>query len=581
MGVGSEKLCPLTSFLAKPQGHGVDILEISLFPRPLPESPGGCPLGPGSSRCTRRRWVHGTAERPACALGCLPRGRELGHAGPEAEEQGCAGLCWATVDTQWGKVGLDGVTVVDEVLVGGAVPGAHAHPPPRSGFPRWAPWGPVPGTLFGDLTANTRVRGHVGEPPLVRPRPRRSIGAARVSWDRTLPSPCGSFLPPCLSLRVSVSFVALRGSCLRFEGPRGLCLWSERNPSGGWQPVEDGDAGFPAGPEGQLTVREPAWMSRQPKVPGMTLLALRPAKGSCAGARRECAGTGRLGRGGGRSWPSRTARRRRRRRCRCRSLRVGPCPCPRAWTVRSHHGLASGSAGLSWGRRVPLRERLAPRPKNRAPLVRVLSPLPPAPGPRPQAPGPSPQPPALAGMSLPSEQGLCATGCRSARVGRTDAREGTGRTLGTWRRIWRGGGSGEEAGCFPQVGWNLTSAGWPRKNEVLGHRLGRTGGSRLQGRKRKRSPRVEDGQVSRQRRASDLGPCGCQESLYALEHTDRGRNRHPPYTFMSSCCGVCGPPPEGEKHDVQVCRTPLLLWDAVGVSVCIGVCVCVCARACV
>lgn len=38
LGVGIEKLCPLTSSLAKPQGHGVDILEISLFPRPLPES---------------------------------------------------------------------------------------------------------------------------------------------------------------------------------------------------------------------------------------------------------------------------------------------------------------------------------------------------------------------------------------------------------------------------------------------------------------------------------------------------------------------------------------------------------------
>lgn len=156
---------------------------------------------------------------------------------------------------------------------------------------------------------------------------------------------------------------------------------------------------------------------------------------------------------------------------------------------------------------------------------------------------PLPQAPAFRGVSLPSEQGLCPTCCLSARVGRTEVREGTGRTLGTWRGMWQLQRCGELCGgrrvCVAgPAGVLLLSTGGteslstccPRQNEALGCSdtgLGEDVAPSLQGGEPKGALRVRVGRVSCQRRASDLGLRGSQRSLYALGHTDWGRNRHP------------------------------------------------------
>lgn len=199
---GQTLAAPSPPSWPKPRGTVVTSWRSPWFPVPCPRAP------VVSKRGTCRRRAPGTAESPACALGCLPRGQEPGHAGPEPEEQGFAGL--ALSPTQWGRGGPRWGDLGGEVLVGRAVPGAHTHT--LAGFPEtgalWIPLrGPggggavrrVPGSLAS--WPSTRIGVHLGDPPLAWP-PSPKIAAAHLSRKPALPSPCGSSLsvPPCRSL---------------------------------------------------------------------------------------------------------------------------------------------------------------------------------------------------------------------------------------------------------------------------------------------------------------------------------------------------------------------------------------------
>ena len=113
-----ERLFTLTSFLSKAPGHrGVDLLDL-LVPLALAPEPGGVrmPCGPGrQQRPPRRAWVPRNRGPPCLPSRLLPGGERLGHPGPEAEEQDFA---WPTLDSRWGKLGVDPVTPEDEVLEG-------------------------------------------------------------------------------------------------------------------------------------------------------------------------------------------------------------------------------------------------------------------------------------------------------------------------------------------------------------------------------------------------------------------------------------------------------------------------------
>ena len=90
---------PAHAFLEpQPQGHGVELPDLPALrvPRTLPESAGGVRVPSGPRRHLVRLQRFGSPEprreRPACRLGYPPRGQEVGHAGPEDDEQGFAGL---------------------------------------------------------------------------------------------------------------------------------------------------------------------------------------------------------------------------------------------------------------------------------------------------------------------------------------------------------------------------------------------------------------------------------------------------------------------------------------------------------
>lgn len=186
-------------------------------------------------------WVSGPAERPACRLGYPPRGQEVGHAGPEADEQGFAGLPSPARGERgpgWGDsrgrcpCGPSGpgrvYTPCVRVAGVGAlkVPGACV----RGGAGRGGGCG---GTVGGVSLFGGAVHAPEPDPPEsagtrvssldVDPTP--TFRAARLSRNRVLPSPCGSSLCVLWGLAWLLPV-------------RVFALWSERKPSAGW--VGDG-----------------------------------------------------------------------------------------------------------------------------------------------------------------------------------------------------------------------------------------------------------------------------------------------------------------------------------------------------
>ena len=113
-------------------------------------------MGPGAnSGPPRRAWVPRNRGPPCLPSRLLPSGERLGHPGPEAEEQDFA---WPTLDSRWGKLGVDPVTPEDEVLEGWS--GL------RAGYPQ-----PVSGPDVGAVGyRGARARTLLGE-PIANPRP--------------------------------------------------------------------------------------------------------------------------------------------------------------------------------------------------------------------------------------------------------------------------------------------------------------------------------------------------------------------------------------------------------------------------
>lgn len=233
---GQTLAAPSPPSWPKPRGTVVTSWRSPWFPVPCPRAP------VVSKRGTCRRRAPGTAESPACALGCLPRGQEPGHAGPEPEEQGFAGL--ALSPTQWGRGGPRWGDLGGEVLVGRAVPGAHTHT--LAGFPETgALWIPLRGPGGGgERCGACRGLWRAGLPPELGftwvtlpwrgPRPRRSRQLTSLGSRPCLPHAghLSPSLPVGLSVSVSVSFVVSRGSCLHLDGARGLGFLVGTEPLG-------------------------------------------------------------------------------------------------------------------------------------------------------------------------------------------------------------------------------------------------------------------------------------------------------------------------------------------------------------